>query len=646
MADSAPHDPETSALAPLAEPRLPESYRLISVLGRGSFGQVYLAEDIKTGEKVALKEFIPLDVEDASFIREMAQIFNVQHEFVISCLSVEYGVHGRNYLVLEYAEGGNLRQLLREKQTIEDRLLRRILRHIAEGLAALHQAGIIHCDLKPENILVFPRRGDLNDPQFKITDFGISQLAGVLKDESESATGSPAYMAPEQFHRQPVFATDLYALGIILYECYTGERPFSGDSMKLYGHHLNDDPDLSKIDDPWKNLIGRLLEKTPVQRWPNADAMLHELRAQTTSEAVLDPASVSALFSLELPERTEKMSGGTSAHGKENFSGESGAPRDEVPFFLELEKTVRLGGLREMIAPNPWVHDIIYLGDNEYTARLQAASGRLQPQYFMRPCTASSIATMPERESYFCVGEIIYRSSAENEAAEFFAPKLRVQALAARPRDGIILCLGSKELVAFDEAGNHLWTRPAPSYAVPPRILILPGGVTAFAPGPHRRCVQFLDRQGQLIQEVTLHGPVLLLANVAAEDAPGEVWCLEASLRPEEGPRLLTLSSSGGPPRLVRQLSRGFDRGFLHPGGLFTIVNDDDGGHATCHNLQGEKLWENRLEDGQGTVQGALYLPVSGRYFLLVKQELDTVVHAFQVRSPDELLLRKVEVHG
>ena len=191
-------------------------------------GEVYRADDLKLGQSVALK-FLPRDVErDAMrrtrFLNEVKVARQISHANV--CRVYDVGdVEGRYFLSMEYVDGEDLAALLRRIGHLPQDKAMQIARQLCAGLAAAHEQGVLHRDLKPANVMIDGRG------RAKITDFGLAVLG--KGDDQEYAAGTPAYMAPEQLAGgAATVMSDLYALGLVLYELFTGHRPFSASSVQ------------------------------------------------------------------------------------------------------------------------------------------------------------------------------------------------------------------------------------------------------------------------------------------------------------------------------------------------------------------------------------------------------------------------------
>lgn len=245
-------------------------YRLLGLVGHGQFGQVYSAIHRKTGELVALKYLHRDRFPTHKFLRELRFLLSLEHPNIVTCHALEHSAHGR-YLVMDYCEGGTLRSILESDIVLSWEELLGLVLDILAGLDHAHQQGIIHCDIKPENILlVLTPRGWVA----RISDFGIARLRQEVNESDLGHSGSPAYMAPERFYNQHPLASDLYAVGIILYEMVLGKRPFSGTPMELMVAHMNQPPDIPEaLPDPIKAVLAQSLQKLAPKRFQTAQAM-------------------------------------------------------------------------------------------------------------------------------------------------------------------------------------------------------------------------------------------------------------------------------------------------------------------------------------------------------------------------------------
>jgi serine/threonine-protein kinase len=207
-------------------------YRVVGLLGRGGMGDVYKAEDLKVQTLVALK-FLPEELSSdgamqARFHREVRAARQITHPNVCRVHDmgeIDTDARTLQFLSMEYIDGEDLSTLLRRIGHLPISKGLELARQLCSGLAAAHEAGVVHRDLKPANIMLDGRG------RARIMDFGLSRLAEELKTEESS--GTPAYMAPEQLRGAPATTvSDIYALGLVLYEIFTGKRPFEGRDLR------------------------------------------------------------------------------------------------------------------------------------------------------------------------------------------------------------------------------------------------------------------------------------------------------------------------------------------------------------------------------------------------------------------------------
>ncbi|MBE9195920.1 serine/threonine protein kinase [Synechocystis sp. LEGE 06083] len=258
-------------------PLFPRSqYRIIGQIGQGQFGRVYCAIHRLTGRMFALKDLEHRVFPTNKFLRELSYLLTLRHPNIVACHGLEYHPGGR-YLVMDYCEGGTLRDIIDGDGDLCVAGKIDLVRQILLGLAQAHQHDIVHCDLKPENILLIPRGEGW---QVKVSDFGIARLTAKTGNPNfgKGYTGSPAYMAPERFYGKFSVASDIYAVGILLYELIVGDRPFSGFPKALQTAHLNTRLTLPPEFPPLLgSIVQRALEKLPQRRFSSAASMASAL---------------------------------------------------------------------------------------------------------------------------------------------------------------------------------------------------------------------------------------------------------------------------------------------------------------------------------------------------------------------------------
>ncbi len=254
-------------------------FKIIAELGRGGMGVVYRAEDQRLGREVAIKVLPLLAASDpdakARFAQEARTASSLEHQNVCSIHDIGETDAGELFLVMPLYEGGTLRDKM-DQGPMEVREAVGYARQIAAGLGRAHEAGIVHRDIKPDNLMV------LHDGLVKILDFGVAKLGEGLDLTSDGSTvGTAAYMSPEQARGEEVDGrSDLWSIGVILYEALSGRRPFPGgyDQAVIYGI-LNSDPDpLSEAPEELAAVVQRLLEKDVDKRFQTAGEVADGLR--------------------------------------------------------------------------------------------------------------------------------------------------------------------------------------------------------------------------------------------------------------------------------------------------------------------------------------------------------------------------------
>jgi len=251
-----------------------DTYGVIAEIARGGMSTVYLGEDLETGERVAIKALDAVYVGRSDLVhrllREHEHARRARHPGLIDIRCAEQTSHGIPYLVMEYLDGENLRALADRLALPRDTVLA-IAAQIARATAALHTAGIVHCDLKPDNVFVLYATGSDGWPQVKVFDYGVARSIHEPPLPDSEVAGTPAFMAPEQWHGAPVTASDVYALGCLLYELVTGRPVFSGSLPRLMTAHCEHLPVRPSVSCPdlapdLDRLIVRMLAKDAAMR--------------------------------------------------------------------------------------------------------------------------------------------------------------------------------------------------------------------------------------------------------------------------------------------------------------------------------------------------------------------------------------------
>lgn len=249
---------------------LSERYRIVGLLGQGGMGEVYRADDLKLKQPVALK-FLPSSLTAngaalARFYKEVSVARQISHRHVCRVYDIGEYQH-EHFISMEFVRGEELSSLLKRIGRLPQDKAIEVARQLCAGLAAVHERGVLHRDLKPANIML-DQHGDV-----RITDFGIAALADEI-ERHDARSGTPAYMSPEQLEgRELTIKSDLYSLGLVLYEIFTGKRAFEATTLQELLQLRRSDstptspaqivPDLNPL---VERVIFRCLERDPAKR--------------------------------------------------------------------------------------------------------------------------------------------------------------------------------------------------------------------------------------------------------------------------------------------------------------------------------------------------------------------------------------------
>ena len=336
---------------PIIKPILGNRYRLINSLGTGGMAVVYQAEDTMLERQVAIKLLRQRFSRDPAFRdrfhQEAKAAANLSHPNVVTVY--DFGLDdNRLYIVMEYVPGTNLKDMINERGQFSIKDTIHLMSQACFGIGYAHRSGLVHCDVKPHNMLVTPGN------RVKVTDFGIARvMATILPDEHHDIIwGSPLYFAPEQAAGEaPQPASDVYSLGIILYEMLTGELPFkSDDPVELIYLHRDTEPapprQLNpKIPPVLEQIILKVMSKKPAARYRTADQLGRVL--QNLNRITRDNQQVEISKSTLPVRRRQPAAAATAASAQTPESGEDGdiLDFDWITLSLGLLAAIAVSGL-------------------------------------------------------------------------------------------------------------------------------------------------------------------------------------------------------------------------------------------------------------------------------------------------------------
>jgi serine/threonine protein kinase/tetratricopeptide (TPR) repeat protein len=262
--------------------RIAGRFEVLGELGRGGMGTVYRVLDTKINEVIALKLLKPEVAADARVVERFKNELRLARKIIHKNVCRVYDINeaeGVLFITMEYVPGENLRSLIREGHPLPPGKAIEIVRQVGEGLAEAHRLGVVHRDLKPQNIMVG------KDAGIHIMDFGIARLMGVSEfTEAGTIIGTPDYMSPEQVEGRTVDPrSDIYSLGVILYEMVTGRVPFTGETaLSVAVKHKTERPAdprtlNAQVSPALDDLILRCMEKDPEARPQKAEDLIGEL---------------------------------------------------------------------------------------------------------------------------------------------------------------------------------------------------------------------------------------------------------------------------------------------------------------------------------------------------------------------------------
>ncbi|MGZ4679285.1 MAG: Stk1 family PASTA domain-containing Ser/Thr kinase [Ilumatobacteraceae bacterium] len=279
---------------------LNDRYEIQQRIGRGGMADVFLARDLLLDRLVAIKVLFPEFATDPNFVerfrREAQAAANLTHPNIVAVY--DWGQYANTYfMAMEYVQGRTLADILRANGHVNSVQAAEIANEVAAALGSAHASGVVHRDIKPANILIGA------NGQVKVADFGIARAMNAPSENNltqvGSVMGTATYFSPEQAQgAQPDPRSDLYSLGIVLYEMVAGKPPFSGENpVSIAYKQVHDLPQplnqlVADVPRPFEAIVAKLLAKDPNMRYPNAEALREDLRRYRIGEPVMALASV------------------------------------------------------------------------------------------------------------------------------------------------------------------------------------------------------------------------------------------------------------------------------------------------------------------------------------------------------------------
>jgi len=254
-------------------------YRVLSSLGSGGFGSVFLAEDTWIHKKVAIKVPHKQNLDFAEMLKEPRLLASMNHPNIVTVLTAEKQ-EDVFFIVMEYVPGSTLEQIIHRDGALDISRALDFTCQICNAVDHAHKVGVLHRDLRPGNMLVS------DTGMLKVTDFGTSRFLEIAA-HGTTVIGSPPYMAPEQFYGKAVFASDVYSIGVTMYQMLTGELPYAtpapADIERLVRGELVTAPRVknNRIPKAVNDIVLKALAADPTHRYQRASELLTDLLAPT-----------------------------------------------------------------------------------------------------------------------------------------------------------------------------------------------------------------------------------------------------------------------------------------------------------------------------------------------------------------------------
>ena len=330
--------------------KINDRYEVIKTIGEGGMANVYLAEDTILNRKVAIKVLRGDLSSDDKFIRrfqrEALSVSNLSHPNIVEVYDVGEE-DGQHYIVMEHIEGKTLKQLLKKREALTLTEVIDIMTQLTDGISHAHESYIIHRDIKPQNIMI------LDDGKIKITDFGIAMALNATQlTQTNSVMGSVHYLPPEQASgKNATIKSDIYSMGILMYELLTGTVPFRGDNaVEIALKHMKDKIPSVRKQDPAipqsvENILLKATAKNPRNRYDSAKEM-HEDLLHCMDEDHLNDKKISFAYpendfdsTAPIPTVNQKKANNTTKNNEfENTSDLVKNITEEEDFFEEPKR--------------------------------------------------------------------------------------------------------------------------------------------------------------------------------------------------------------------------------------------------------------------------------------------------------------------